>query len=348
MARRMTGRAWPGVVGLLGLTLALVLFAGAPAWGPLLLVAFATVYAAGLWRWSRARIRAARYRPPQGWQPGGVWPTGMFSFDGRPLSNSEAEMWRRYWQHGTDLVSSDSRLRDLAGKSLWRVERGDTLVLVAATWQVPIGQLAAVNRISSPATVQLGWVLQRPYMSPDAVTRVGLDGTHGPVNLCCGTYTGHAPQCPVAVHDSLVVGEQWCDPAWSNAISELSEQRRRLAARLATLQARVKGLRIALRNNPTADEDLRAELESQQAELDGQRVVMLQAGRHAGIRSVQDWIAVPREDVVDLPRATRAACDCRYGHYDFHAITGFEDDRVFRECAVCEPPTRWVETGAAS
>lgn len=263
MTRRMTGRAWPGVAGLLGLTLALVLFAGAPVWGPLLLVAFATVYATGLWRWSQARIRAARYQPPG--LTGGGMPSLLLSV-GRVLSEDEAREVRRAWQQA------------------------------AAT---------GTNRVLDP---------------DDLVTSVHLT-------------TG---------------GEQWRDPAWLSAITELSEQRRCLAARLATLQARVKGLRIALRNNPTADEDLRAELESQQAELDGQRVVMLQAGRHAGIRSVQDWIAVPREDVVDLPRATRAACDCRYGHYDFHAITGFEDDWVFRECAVCEPPTRWVETGAAS
>jgi hypothetical protein len=261
MARRMTGRAWPGVVGLLGLTLALVLFAGAPAWGPLLLVAFATVYAAGLWRWSRARIRAVRYRPP-GSADDDV-PSLLLSVN-RVLSEDEAREVRRVWQQ----------------------------------------------------------------------------------NTATGTIRVLDPDTPVTSAHLTTGGEQWRDPAWPNAINELSEQRRRLAARLAVLQARVKELRITLRNTRTANGDLRAELDSLLVELDGQRAVMLQAGRHAGIRSVQDWIAVPREDVVDLPRAVRAACDCRYGHWDFHPITGSEGSRVFRECAVCEPPTRWAETGA--
>ena len=261
MARRMTGRAWPGVAGLLGLTLALVLFSGAPAWGPLLLVAYATVYAAGLWRWSQARIRAARYRPPG--SAGDDVPSLLLSVN-RALSEDEAREVRRAWQQ----------------------------------------------------------------------------------NTATGTIRVLDPDVPVTSAHLTTGGEQWRDPAWSNAINELSEQRRRLADRLGVLEARTRDPRVASWNAGTANKESRTEWDSLLAELDEQRAVMLQAGRHRGIRSVQDWIAVPREDVVDLPRAVRAACDCRYGHWDFHPIAGSEGGRVFRECAVCEPPTRWAETGA--
>lgn len=58
------------------------------------------------------------------------------------------------------------------------------------------------------------------------------------------------------------------------------------------------------------------------------------------------WLRVAREGTV-LPivaRATRAVCACPNGHLELHQIVDHDGMRVRRECVVCDPPMRWIET----
>jgi len=76
--------------------------------------------------------------------------------------------------------------------------------------------------------------------------------------------------------------------------------------------------------------------------------VLIRLGTRRQALANQDRVEIPRDEVVDLPRGVRAECDCRYGHWALHAIVGHDDSGVLRECDVCQPPTRWRETGATT
>lgn len=224
-----------------------------------------------------------------------------------------------------------SRLIRLAFATTWTVEAGDTLATIASVWRVSVASVATLNNIVSPADIRIGQVLLRPFT----------------ITVLTPAEETSRPEVP---SDGLAVGEQWRDPLWSITVSELGDQRQALADRIVVDQKRVAALAAALRDTdspevwqaPTA----RAELDSLRAELVDLRTQMLAAGR-SGARSMVEWVAVPRAEVVELPRSVSACCDCRYGHYDYHAIVGHENGRVTRECGWCEPPTRWIEIGAS-
>jgi hypothetical protein len=76
--------------------------------------------------------------------------------------------------------------------------------------------------------------------------------------------------------------------------------------------------------------------------------VLTRLGTRRQALANQDRVEIPRDEVIDLPRGVRAERDCRYGHWALHAIVGHDDSGVLRECDVCQPPTRWRETGAAT
>jgi hypothetical protein len=76
--------------------------------------------------------------------------------------------------------------------------------------------------------------------------------------------------------------------------------------------------------------------------------VLTRLGTRRQALADQDRVGIPRDGVVDLPRGVRAQCDCRYGHWALHAIVDHDDSGVLRECGVCQPPTRWRETGATT
>lgn len=165
---------------------------------------------------------------------------------------------------------------------------------------------------------------------------------------------------PVVLRDpvGLVSALELRDPRWSDAVEWLAQERRWLADRCedaafrlgrasaSALHAR-GGRSAALGEQVTAlDEELRAALgriDPAPAWRDDPVSAAEWLLSPKGHQALEAWIAVPADTVVSLPRATRADCDCRYGHWGFHAIVSHDGRGVLRECGECEPPTRWRE-----
>lgn len=145
------------------------------------------------------------------------------------------------------------------------------------------------------------------------------------------------------------------DPLWSDTVAQMVADRTELVGRFELTRQRVRTWESTYRHfddyevfNGMEESDARAELAAARNDLDdvGRELREMAGGPLLTDRSM--WARVPRETVIRLARPVRAACDCRYGHYDYHAIVGARDGAATRECSVCSPPTRWVETGAGA
>lgn len=145
--------------------------------------------------------------------------------------------------------------------------------------------------------------------------------------VTCGQVVLHDPDC--RRDDPLVAAFADRDRVWQRVIRAERERRDVIRQRLVAVDERLVLLR-------RGDPDLAG-------------VVAERAQLCAVIGTdVLRWARVPRTEVIELPRVTRAVCDCRFGHIDYHGIVSHEGARVVRECSICEPSTRWVETGVSS
>lgn len=145
------------------------------------------------------------------------------------------------------------------------------------------------------------------------------------------------------------------DPMWSETIAQMCADRTELVSRVRMCQARVDAWQAAPR---TGWEHAPGALD-EQAEFDAAQIALHEARKELHVlaaacdetRAVRPggdldaWARVPASALVRLPRGTHAGCDCRFGHYDFHAIVAVRDGFPVRECALCAPATRWIETG---
>lgn len=141
-------------------------------------------------------------------------------------------------------------------------------------------------------------------------------------------------------------------PAWTAAIAKRRGQRERLVDQYVDLEGRIRRLRNP---NPWANAytliDTAERAEALERELVSVRGLMRQMfgnfPKHVGRAIGGDYIGVevepPRDEVIHLDREFMLTGDCRYGHWDEHAIDDSGNGRVLRRCTYCEPNTRWTE-----
>lgn len=132
------------------------------------------------------------------------------------------------------------------------------------------------------------------------------------------------------------------DPLWSETVERESARRRALVRRMSDIAARLDGLGPdAVDAAGRTYRECAVELARTLATVSGLPPVTVSQARDRLLA----WVAVPAGEVVDLARPVRALCDCRFGHFGYHAIVGHDraSGAVTRECAYCEPATRWRE-----
>lgn len=224
-------------------------------------------------------------------------------------------------------------------------------------------------RRSTPYSVQ-GWESGHPlvYTSPGRLLPGASDDAEMLARMPDADHWG-VNALPDKVADPFAVGEEFRDPLWSETVETMAQDRTELVGRLRACERR---LRTWVSTGPYPDMDVRAELVAAQDELSlirGELMAAMGMPRFPGDVNTVDgkpkvyhgalpaevsltmdqWVKVPRETVVRLARDVHAACDCRYGHYAYHQLVPRAQDQaageVMRECLVCEPPTRWIETG---
>ena len=224
-------------------------------------------------------------------------------------------------------------------------------------------------RRSAPYSIQ-GWESKHPLV----YTRSGrlLPGASDDAEMLArmpGADQWGANALPPKTGDPLAVGEELRDPLWSETVETMRQERGELISRLRACEYRVRSWK---RVGPYPDVDAHRELVAAQDELAlirGDLLAAMEVPRfpgdvntvdgqpkvHHGVlpskvtRTMDQWLKVPRDTVIVLPRAVHAACDCRYGHYAYHRLLTRESDgAAMRECTLCQPPTRWIETGASA
>ena len=258
-------------------------------------------------------------------------------------------------------------------------------VTCADSGRPPDGKEAALKaHILSPGSVvDAGHVMRRndPYSitgweskHPLVYTKSGrlLPGASDDAEMLArmpGADSWGVNALPPKAVDPLAVGEEFRDPLWGETVEMMRQDRTELVDWLNACERRVRSWQ---RVGPYPDVDAHRELVAAQDELAlarGDLMAAMEVPRfpgnvntvdgqpkvHHGVlpskvtRTIPQWVKVPRETVIVLPRAVHAACDCRYGHYAYHRLLTRESDGVaVRECTLCEPPTRWIETGASA
>jgi len=125
------------------------------------------------------------------------------------------------------------------------------------------------------------------------------------------------------------------DPAWKAAIDARRAARQRLVDQFIDLATRLRKMPRTQRHS--LGDEFRG-VEKLVFATFGQRVSAMQPD----VRERLDP-EPPRDEVIHLDRPFQRISDCRYGHWDEHAIEEFGNGLVVRRCAYCEPSTRWTE-----
>jgi hypothetical protein len=158
-----------------------------------------------------------------------------------------------------------------------------------------------------------------------------------------------------ATPDVLAADAHLRQPVWEQTVDQLRTQRAETVSTAASVAFRLDelltlaiGMTWQQRHEHGVSIERTRELDREFAAVRELMPTILTVSGGRLRERLTAWARVPREEVIDLPRGTSAGCDCRFGHYDFHEIVSHDKAGVLRECALCQPPTRWRETGAAT